>query len=125
MTFRYVLNISKHVTFVAVTAILFINPVFSEETKNQQQPQPKKEAESLKKQLEHVDDTQSRIDDTYVPKGSVDRFEDLALTPYWDIEMGTNETVLVDCGVYTAGESNIKIHWIKTDGTIVNSTDDR
>ena len=57
--------------------------------------------------------------------GSVDRFKNLALTPYWNLEMAEGETVLVDCGVYTDGESGIDVHWIKPDGTIINNTDDR
>ena len=57
--------------------------------------------------------------------GSVDRFEDLALTPYWNLEMAEGETVVVDCGVYTAGEPGIEVHWIRPDGTVVNDTDDR
>ena len=57
--------------------------------------------------------------------GSVDRFENLALTPYWNLEMAEGETVLVDCGVYTDGESGIYVHWIKPDGTVIDNMDDR
>ena len=77
--------------------------------------------ESLAKQPEQVDDT---VQAGQRP-GSVDRFENLALTPYWNLDMAEGETVLVNCGVYTAGESGIDVHWIKPDGTIIDNTDDR
>ena len=59
----------------------------------------------------------------YVRQESVDRFEDLGLTPYWDIEMAQGETVVVDCGVYTAGQKGVSVQWIKPNGSAVESKD--
>ena len=113
-------NILQHLT-MSLTAIFIlgnivvINLTLCEGMKDTQPD------ESLAIQPEQVDDT---VQDGQRP-GSVDRFENLALTPYWNLDMAEGETVLVDCGVYTAGESGIDVHWIKPDGTIIDNTDDR
>ena len=101
-------------TIFILVNIVVINTSLCEDADTQ----PK---ESLTEQLEKVDDA---VQDGPRP-GTVDRFEDLALTPHWDLEMAEGETVVVDCGVYTAGESGVDVHWIKPDGTIIDNTDDR
>ncbi len=71
----------------------------------------------LMKQLENVGET------SYVRHETVDRFEDLALTPFWNLTMAEGETVQLDCGVYTAGQPGVDIHWSHNNTDLI--TDDR
>lgn len=49
---------------------------------------------------------------------------ELLLTPWWDLQMGTGETVEVDCGVYTGGKPNSRaLRWTRPDGRDVTEDD--
>ncbi len=54
-------------------------------------------------------------------KGVVDTFEELALTPYWDLDMAEGEMLTLDCGVYTRGRKDIVVEWWKDEG-FLNTT---
>ncbi len=54
----------------------------------------------------------------------VDKLGDMYLTPWWDITLGTGETLEVDCGVYTGGDPlKVNIYWKNKEGQVI-STDD-
>ncbi len=56
-----------------------------------------------------------------VRKGIVDSFGELALTPYWDLDMAEGEDLTLDCGVYTKSKKDITIEWWK-DGVFLNTS---
>ena len=54
---------------------------------------------------------------------AVDDDHELLLTPWWDLEMGEEETVEVDCGVFTDGKpETMTLQWLWPNGTAIEET---
>ena len=44
---------------------------------------------------------------------------DLALTPWWPLRLAEGDTLTVDCGVFTPQQQEVRMRWMKNEGSDV------
>lgn len=54
-----------------------------------------------------------------------DMLGNMVLTPSWDLSFSLGETLVMDCGVYTAGDpSNFTLYWHHPSGSVISNDKD-